>query len=133
MASAVHGADDYVDGFQCTFEDGHVGSYQSGKFSEKPPSSLSLKIEAIDLAGQAAKLVLDSGAEGKLRIVRALNANHFLEVANEGFLNLTTVYDFDAEAGFYPAIHSRHFGILGQPVFSQYTGKCKALSEAEKP
>ena len=33
---------------------------------------------------------------GTLKIVRAINANHFLEVVNEGFLNLTTIYDKDA-------------------------------------
>ena len=59
-------------------------------------------------------------------LVRALNANSFLEVANEGFLNLTTVYDRDATSGTYPAVHSRHFGIIGQPVFGQYAGTCKA-------
>ena len=32
---------------------------------------------------------------GALKIVRAINANHFLEVVNEGFLNLTTIYDKD--------------------------------------
>jgi hypothetical protein len=57
-------------------------------------------------------------------VVRAINANHYLEVVNEGFLNLTTVYDKDEKTGKYPAVHSRHFGILGQPVFGQYTGFC---------
>jgi hypothetical protein len=45
---------------------------------------------------------------------------------NEGFLNLTTVYDKDAATGTYPAVHSRHFGLMGQPVFAQYAGTCKA-------
>ena len=61
-----------------------------------------------------------------LKIVRAINANHFLEVVNEGFLNLTTVYDKDATSGTYPAVHSRHFGVLGQPVVAQYAGTCTA-------
>jgi len=56
--------------------------------------------------------------------VRALNANHFLEVANEGFLNLTTVYDKDPTTGTHPAVHSRHLGVLGEPVFAQYAGFC---------
>lgn len=55
---------------------------------------------------------------GKLRIVRALNANSFLEVVDEGFLNLTTIYDLDPATGTYPAVHSRHFGVIGQPVFA---------------
>ncbi len=35
--------------------------------------------------------------KGELRVVRAVNANHFLEVVNEGFLNMTTVYDVDPQ------------------------------------
>ncbi len=57
--------------------------------------------------------------------MRAINANHFIEAVNEGFLNLTTIYDKDPATGLYPAVHSRHFGILGQPVFGQYTGSCR--------
>ena len=68
----------------------------------------------------SAKLV----AMPQRKIVRAINANHFLEVMNEGFLNLTTVYDKDATTGAYPAVHSRHFGLMGQPVFAQYAGTC---------
>jgi hypothetical protein len=51
---------------------------------------------------------------------------HFLEAANEGFLNLTTIYDKDEAEGAYPAVHSRHFAILGQPVVTQYQGFCEA-------
>lgn len=108
----------------CTFEQGHSWSYDAGKFVSAAPSKLSFEIAAIDLEGQSASLVMDGKPSGTLRVVRALNANHFLEVANEGFLNLTTIYDFDRTTGSYPAVHSRHFGILGQPVFGQYVGAC---------
>jgi hypothetical protein len=92
---------------------------------------LSFEIDAIDLAGQKAALKASGDrAPGELRIVRALNANHFLEVAGEGFLNLTTVYDRDPKTSLWPAVHSRHFGILGQAVVAQYTGTCK---DATKP
>ena len=87
---------------------------------------MSFEIASIDLEGQAARLVTESGAPpGTLRIVRAITANHFLEVVNEGFLNLTTVYDKDPATGSYPAVHSRHLGLLGQPVFAQYSGSCR--------
>ena len=59
-------------------------------------------------------------------MVRALNANHYLEVAQEGFLNVTTVYDLDPATNSRPAIHSRHLGLLGQPIFAQYAGFCTA-------
>ena len=67
-------------------------------------------------------------AEGKgtLRIVRALGATHFLEVVAEGYLNMTTVYQKDEKHGVYPAVHSRHFGLFGEPLIAQYTGACTA-------
>jgi hypothetical protein len=49
---------------------------------------------------------------------------HFLEAVGEGYLNLTTIYGRDVGAAFHPAIHSRHFGVLGQPIVSQYRGTC---------
>lgn len=122
----AHAADELPAGFTCTFENGLSWSYDGGAFKSAAPSKLTFDIGGVDLEGQAASLIVDGKQSGKFRIVRALNANHFLEVANEGFLNLTTVYDLDAATGLYPAVHSRHFGILGQPVFGQYAGTCKA-------
>jgi hypothetical protein len=109
------------------FESGASGSYEGGTFASKAPSPLTFTISEIDLEKQSATLTAAPDAKpGKLSVVRAINANHFLEVVTEGFLNLTTVYDKDAAAGKYPAVHSRHFGLLGQPVFGQYTGFCSA-------
>ncbi len=109
----------------CSFSDGASWSYEAGTFHSKPPSPLSFTIENIDLEKQSATIKAAPGAvAGKLSVVRAINANHFLEVVNEGFLNLTTVYDKDETNGKYPAVHSRHFGIVGSPVFGQYTGFC---------
>lgn len=112
-------------GFACTFGTGASWSFDAGKFASEPAKALSFEIGDIDLEKQSASLEME-GKKGVLRIVRALNANSFLEVANEGFLNLTTVYDRDAVSGTYPAVHSRHFGLLGQPVFAQYAGTCTA-------
>lgn len=115
-------------GLACTFDSGVSTTYEAGSFKSKPPQSLKFDITDIDLEAQTARLTTDGGGgAGSLRIIRALNANHFLEVVNEGFLNLTTVYDLDAATAAYPAVHSRHLGLVGQPVFAQYTGLCKAL------
>lgn len=110
--------------YACTFAKGNSWSFDGGAYKSASPSPLSFDITAIDLEKQTADLMIDQKPAGKLRVVRALNANSFLEVANEGFLNLTTVYDRDAASGTYPAVHSRHFGVLGQPVFAQYAGTC---------
>jgi hypothetical protein len=126
FVGAAH-AQDAPNSFECTFETGNAWSYKEGAFSFKAPSPLNFKITEIDLDGQSARLLTDGRDKaGTLKIVRAINANHFLEVVNEGFLNLTTVYDKDPATGTHPAVHSRHFGILGQPVFAQYAGACTA-------
>jgi hypothetical protein len=109
----------------CTFSSGTSVSYEAGTFASKPASPLTFSITKIDLEGQSAALTAGEGSvPAGLRIVRAVNANHFLEVVNEGFLNLTTIYDKDPKTGLHPAVHSRHLGLIGQPVFGQYSGTC---------
>lgn len=118
-------AEDEPKGFKCSFEAGASWSYDGGAFKNKAPAPLTFEITEIDLEGQSAKLIAAEGEKpGPLKIVRAINANHYLEVVNEGFLNLTTVYDTDPATGRHPAVHSRHLGVLGQPVFAQYAGFC---------
>ena len=114
-------------GYACVFETGTSWSYDNGTFKSKPSSVLTFEITEIDLEGQSARLQTNgTGGAAKLKIVRSINANHFLEVVNEGFLNLTTIYDKDPTTGTSPAVHSRHFGVIGQPVFAQYAGTCTA-------
>jgi len=128
-AGAARAEEDTPKSIDCTFSSGVTGSYEGGVFQSKTSSPLSFSIEDIDIEAQ--KATLKSGkdvSEGKLSVVRAINANHYLEVVNEGFLNLTTVYDKDESTGKYPAVHSRHFGFLGQPSFAQYTGFCTEAS-----
>jgi len=125
--SGTAGADDEApERFVCRFEQGSSWRYEGGKFESSPPAAISFDVTDIDLEGQSAKLTDNGKLIGSLRIVRALNANSFLEVANEGFLNLTTIYDEDPATKVHPAVHSRHFGVLGQPVFAQYAGTCTA-------
>ena len=112
--------------FICDFAKGYAWTYEEGKYRSEPPSDLKLEIDSIDLEQQSASLIMNGQRGADLKIVRAINANHFLEVVNEGFLNLTTIYDRDAATGQYPAVHSRHFGLFGQPVFAQYAGSCIA-------
>ncbi|RUP09121.1 hypothetical protein [Hyphomicrobium sp.] len=110
----------------CDFDKGYAWTYEAGKYQASPPSDLAFEIGGIDLDHQSASLILDGRTAATLKIVRAINANHFLEVVNEGFLNLTTIYDRDPATGRFPAVHSRHFGLFGQPVFAQYAGSCVA-------
>jgi hypothetical protein len=114
----------------CEFEGGTSSSYAGGTFMSRAPLPLRFSVVDIDLEQQSARLRTASSdaPSGTLRVIRALNANHFLEVVPEGFLNITTIYDIDPVLGAYPAVHSRHLGLLGQPVFAQYTGMCKAAN-----
>jgi hypothetical protein len=107
----------------CSFQTGSTTTYARGLYKSSRAKPLAFDIGDIDLEAQKAHLVTASG-KGILRIVRAVNANHFLEVVNEGFLNLTTVYDFDPRRKAHPAVHSRHLGLLGEPVVAQYHGFC---------
>lgn len=110
----------------CTFETGVSWTYKAGRYDRTTPATLTFSIRETDLEGQTARLVVNGREVARpLRVVRALNANHFMEVAQEGFLNVTTIYDRDAATGVRPAIHSRHLGVLGEPVFAQYAGSCR--------
>ncbi len=110
-------------GFTCKFSRGASHAYVKGRYRGRPAKALAMEIGAIDLDGQRAELIAVDG-KGTLRIVRALGANHFLEVVAEGYMNITTVYQKDEKRGVYPAVHSRHFGLFGEPLVAQYTGIC---------
>ena len=112
-------------GFSCSFAAGTAHAYDKGQFVAETPAPLSFSIGGIDSAAQSAEVRTERGT-GSLRLVQAVNATHFLEVVTEGYLNVTTVYDKDEATGKYPAVHSRHLAILGQPVVTQYQGFCEA-------
>jgi len=124
LAAATASADE-PKAYTCTFADGVTQFYEQGRFVEEKATPLTFGIAAIDTRAQTAELATERGT-GQLRIVQAVNAMHFLEVVTEGFLNITTIYDKDEVKGAYPAVHSRHFGLLGQPLVTQYHGFCAA-------
>jgi len=123
IGSVTADAAETTPGFACTFKIGTTLTYDKSKFRRAVAKPLAFEIATVDLEAQKAELVTSKG-RGALRIVRALNANHYLEVVGEGFLNITTVYDRDARTGSHPAVHSRHFGLFGEPVVAQYQGFC---------
>jgi hypothetical protein len=111
--------------FLCNFSAGTAHAYDKGEFALEQAAPLTFGISAVNAAAQSADLSTGRGTAA-LRLVRAVNATHFLEVVTEGYLNITTVYDRDEASGKYPAVHSRHLAILGQPVVAQYQGFCEA-------
>jgi hypothetical protein len=111
--------------FACTFSVGTAFAYDAKAFKPEKVGPIEFDVTAINPELQSADLVTPSGSR-PLRVVRAVNALHFLEVVGEGFLNMTTIYDRDDAKGAHPAVHSRHFGVLGQPVIGQYQGFCQS-------
>jgi len=114
-----------ANGMTCTFKSGIVKTFENGAFKDEKLEALTFKIDDIDLTRQTASLHTQQG-RGDLKVVRAIGANHYLEVVTEGFLNMTTIYDAATEGGLMPAVHSRHFGFFGAPFVSQYHGTCSA-------
>lgn len=110
-------------GFQCEFRTGSTLSYTNGAFKSRRAKPLAMELADIDLDAQRASIVLDNG-KGRLSAMRAINASHFIEAITEGYLNVTTIYDLDPRRKAHPAVHSRHFGLFGEPVVAQYTGFC---------
>lgn len=126
VAPASATAEDWPKGYTCWFNKGASQAYTKGRYRSRPAKALSFDIVAVDLERQSAELVTKDGGKSGLRVVRALGANHFLEVVTEGYLNMTTIYQKDAKRNAYPAVHSRHFGLFGEPLIAQYTGLCSA-------
>ena len=108
---------------KCTFTSGVVKTFDKGSFKDENVEALSFTIDDVDFVRQTAALRTKQG-KGELKIVRAIGANHFLEVVTEGFLNMTTIYDAPDPGAPMPAVHSRHFGFFGAPFVSQYHGTC---------
>ena len=115
--------------YACEFQTGTSRLYIDHAFKAAPAKPLRFKVESIDFDTQSARLETEVGT-GPLRIVRAVGATHFLEVVAEGFLNITTIYAFDPKQKSYPAVHSRHIGLLGEPIVAQYVGFCKGVAAA---
>jgi hypothetical protein len=127
FATAARAAGDGIGPVTCSFTMGSAWSYTAGDYARTDPQPLAFEIADVNFEAQTARLIVDGKvASAAMRVVRALNASHFIEVANEGYMNLTTVFDVDPAVGKRPAIHSRHLGVIGQPVFAQYAGFCTA-------
>src|SRR5262245_24490845 len=92
----------------CSLASGEADVYEHGAFMPEKAGALSFGITTIDHQAQTADLKTERGI-GSLRVVRAVNATHFLEIVTEGSLHITTIYDKDDAKGAYPAVHSRHF------------------------
>ncbi len=121
--AAPAAATEEATGYTCTFKVGAAHAYAKGRFKPTKAGPVTLDIAGINYAKQEAERV-SGERRSVMRIIRAVNAVHFLEAVGEGYVNLTTVYDRDSGSATHSAVHSRHFALLGQPIVSQYRGTC---------
>ena len=110
--------------YACRFDTGAAHVFEDGRFGQQQAGTMAFEIGKIDTEAQTAELVTPLGPV-LLKTVQAVNAIHFLEVVGEGYLTVTTIYERADESGPLPAVHSRHFGVLGQPIVSQFLGSCR--------
>ncbi|MBI1386323.1 MAG: hypothetical protein GC150_15560 [Rhizobiales bacterium] len=115
--------------FVCEFADGQSWTYGLTGFSAGQPVKLAFTIQNVDEAKETAVLVSQTGGV-PLKLVRALDAQHFIEVTVAGFLNITTIYERESGQEDWPAVHSRHLGIIGQPLVSQFRGSCRPTGQS---
>jgi hypothetical protein len=110
--------------FNCTFSDGAAYSFDGKSFVRADVKPLELRISGVVPGAGTAELQTAAG-KASLKVVQALGARHFLEVAVEGYLVITTIYEAADSAGRFAAAHSRHLAVVGEPSVAQYRGTCK--------
>lgn len=129
FVSIMGGAPLAAQEYSCRFGSGSAHVFENGGYEQRRAGTLEFGIAAVDVNAQTAELRTGKGS-GRLRVVLALGAQHFIEVAAAGYLNLTTIYEQASTVGVYPAVHSRHSNVAGAPVVSQLHGFCRS---AEQP
>jgi hypothetical protein len=110
--------------FVCTFGDGDAFSFEEMGFAHASVKPLDLRISGVVPGADKAELKTDAGT-APLKVVQALGARHFLEVAVEGYLVITTIYERAGADGAFAAVHSRHLAVIGEPFVAQYRGTCR--------
>ncbi|MGI9406675.1 MAG: hypothetical protein ACR2O4_09920 [Hyphomicrobiaceae bacterium] len=113
--------------YACAFDSGASWNFENGKFGSDATAPLTFTIEKINRSSQKAELATKTG-RSDLKMVAAIDAMHFIEVTVSGYLNLTTIYGDSGDGSAVPAVHSRHLGIVGQPLGGQMTGFCTKKS-----
>lgn len=107
--------------YACSFDGGAAWQVADKAFAADTPSPLSFKITRTSPRAKIAELTTKTGRTD-VKVVAAIDATHFIEVTVAGYLTLTTLYGDGARV---PAVHSRHLGIVGQPVGGQLQGFCE--------
>jgi hypothetical protein len=111
--------------FVCKFTQGASARYDEAEWSVKVLNEkLDLTFAGLNPQQGKAQLIGNAGASD-LRFWKGAWTWNFVEVTDTG--NVTTTTVFDASNGKdFPAVHSRHTSVVGEPLPSQYRGICAA-------
>jgi len=113
--------------FVCKFTQGAAARYDEAEWSVKMLNEkLDLTFAGLNSQQGKAQLIGNAGASD-VRFWKGAWTWNFVEVTDVGNVMTTTV--FEASGGKdYPAVHSRHTSVAGEPFPSQYRGTCSAKS-----
>jgi hypothetical protein len=111
--------------FVCKFTQGVSARYDETEWSVKVLNEkLDLTFAGLNPQQGKAQLIGNSGASD-LRFWKGAWTWNFVEVTDTGNVMTTTVFDASNGKDF-PAVHSRHTSVVGEPLPSQYRGICAA-------
>jgi hypothetical protein len=113
--------------FVCKFTQGASARYDKAEWSVKVLNEkLELTFAGLNSQQGKAQLIGNAGASD-LRYWKGAWTWNFVEVTDTGNVMTTTVFDTSNGKDF-PAVHSRHTSVVGEPLPSQYRGTCSARS-----
>jgi hypothetical protein len=112
---------------KCTFGPGTVADWEKGKPKlESDNFGNAVNYDAIDLKNGSARVIGPSGASDL-----AVTAGAYGLTLTESFIggvSITTVFsDYKKGSREFIAVLSRHVGVMGPPIPSQYHGTCIVL------
>jgi hypothetical protein len=112
---------------KCTFGPGTVADWEKGKPKlESDNFGKAVNYDAIDLKNGSARVIGSSGASD-LAVTAGAYGLTFIERFIGG-ISITTVFsDYKKGSREFVAVLSRHVGVMGPPIPSQYHGTCIVL------
>ncbi|BAV33842.1 hypothetical protein SCL_1537 [Sulfuricaulis limicola] len=112
---------------KCTFGPGTIADWEKGKLKlESDNFGKSINYDAIDIKNGRARVIGPSGASDLTVTAGAYGLT--LTESFIGGISVATVFsDFKKGTREFVAVLSRHVGVMGPPIPSQYHGTCTVL------
>jgi hypothetical protein len=113
--------------FVCKFTQGAAARYDEAEWSVKVLNEkMEFTFAGLNPQQGKAQMVGNVGASD-VRFWKGAWTWNFVEVTDTGNVMTTTVFE-TSNGKDYPAVHSRHTSVAGEPFPSQYRGICSARS-----